>query len=195
MNRLLPLFILLVSSGLLYAQPTSTTDSVKSEHAFYISFRPQTLVHGIALGAEYQLSKKFAFETEFVSHLWLLPRDFRAVALYPSAKWYFTGQVGHGFYAKMKVGVGSFFSAFSEDAEKRFFATPAIGIGARFQLRKGWGLGFETSLSNYYTFGDKRRIVRQNRNSQQAQSDYLRLLLLSPASVVDVYFVVTRKLW
>lgn len=121
MNRLLSLFILLVSSGLLYAQPTSTTDSVKCEHAFYISLRPQTLVYGIALGAEYQLSQKFAFETEFVSHLWLLPRDFRAVALYPSAKWYFTGQVGHGFYAKIKAGVGSFFSAFSKDAEKRFF--------------------------------------------------------------------------
>lgn len=136
MNRLLSLFILLVSSGLLYAQPTSTTDSVKCEHAFYISLCPQTLVYGIALGAEYQLSQKFAFETEFVSHLWLPPRDFRAVALYPSAKWYFTGQVGHGFYAKIKVGVGSFFSAFSKDAEKRFWQHQLLGSGRDFNFAK-----------------------------------------------------------
>lgn len=95
----------------------------------FISTAPQHLLFGLNLGLERSLSSKVSIGADLTAHLWLL--EMPNIAVTPMVKYYFSGIVGMGFYARAKAIGGILF--------------PQIGRG-RSPLLCRWRRGHGTFL-------------------------------------------------
>ncbi|MFC2462645.1 MAG: hypothetical protein ACFNP9_06960, partial [Porphyromonas endodontalis] len=90
-----------------------------------VSTAPQHLLFGIDLGIERSLTPKFSLGADLTTHLWLL--EMPNIAISPMAKYYFTGTVGSGIYARAKAVAGYFFGTTALDAP--YYAGLGVGFG------------------------------------------------------------------
>ena len=117
-----------------------------------ISTAPQHLLFGIDLGVERALSPKFSLGADLTTHLWLL--EMPNIAISPMAKYYLTGTVGTGIYARVKAVAGYFFGTTVFDAP--YYAGGGVGFGFFLPIGKTgrWYLGADTGIKLAVPFGD-----------------------------------------
>ncbi len=117
-----------------------------------ISTAPQHLLFGIDLGVERALSPKFSLGADLTTHLWLL--EMPNIAISPMAKYYLTGTVGTGIYARVKAVAGYFFGTTVFDAP--YYAGGGVGFGFLLPIGKTgrWYLGADTGIKLAVPFGD-----------------------------------------
>ncbi len=117
-----------------------------------ISTAPQHLLFGIDLGIERALSPKFSLGADLTTHLWLL--EMPNIAISPMAKYYLTGTVGTGIYARVKAVAGYFFGTTVFDAP--YYAGGGVGFGFLLPIGKTgrWYLGADTGIKLAVPFGD-----------------------------------------
>ena len=117
-----------------------------------ISTAPQHLLFGIDLGVERALSPKFSLGADLTTHLWLL--EMPNIAISPMAKYYLTGTVGTGIYARVKAVAGYFFGTTVFDAP--YYAGGGVGFGFLLPIGKTgrWYLGADTGIKLAIPFGD-----------------------------------------
>ena len=141
-----------------------------------VSTAPQHLLFGIDLGIERSLTPKFSLGADLTTHLWLL--EMPNIAISPMAKYYFTGTVGSGIYARAKAVAGYFFGTTALDAP--YYA--GLGVGFGFLLPVGktgrWHLGIDGGVKLAIPFG-----VDKNRPTVRTEWGLPYYTLLSPASI------------
>ena len=132
------------------AQQKSDTKSGVPETL--ISTAPQHFLFGIDLGLERSLTPKFSLGADLTTHLWLL--EMPNIAISPMAKYYFTGTVGAGIYARVKAVAGYFFGATVFDAP--YYAGGGVGFGFLLPIGKTgrWHLGADCGIKLAIPFGD-----------------------------------------
>ena len=152
-----------------------------------ISTAPQHLLFGINLGVERALSPKFSLGADLTTHLWLL--EMPNIAISPMAKYYFTGTVGSGIYARAKAVAGYFFGTTALDAP--YYA--GLGVGFGFLLPVGktgrWHLGIDGGVKLAIPFG-----VDKNRPAVRPQWGLPYYTLLSPASIPELSIRIACRL-
>ena len=141
---------LLASIAPSLAQQKSDTKSGVPETL--VSTAPQHLLFGIDLGVERALSPKFSLGADLTTHLWLL--EMPNIAISPMAKYYLTGTVGTGIYARVKAVAGYFFGTTVFDAP--YYAGGGVGFGFLLPIGKTgrWYLGADTGIKLAVPFGD-----------------------------------------
>ncbi len=117
-----------------------------------VSTAPQHLLFGFDLGLERSLSPKLSLGADLTTHLWLL--EMPNIAISPMAKYYFTGTVGSGIYARAKAVAGYFFGATVFDAP--YYAGGGVGFGFLLPIGKTgrWHLGADCGIKLAIPFGD-----------------------------------------
>ena len=167
------------------AQEKSDTKSGVPETL--VSTAPQHLLFGIDLGIERSLTPKFSLGADLTTHLWLLGMP--NIAISPMAKYYFTGTVGSGIYARAKAVAGYFFGTTALDAP--YYA--GLGVGFGFLLPVGktgrWHFGVDGGVKLAIPFG-----VDKNRPAVRPQWGLPYYTLLSPASIPELSIRIACRL-
>ena len=152
-----------------------------------VSTAPQHLLFGIDLGVERALSSKFSLDADLTTHLWLL--EMPNIAISPMAKYYFTGTVGSGIYARAKAVAGYFFGTTALDAP--YYAGLGVGFGFLLPIGKTgrWHFGVDGGVKLAIPFGyeEKRPTVR----TEWGLPYYT---LLSPASIPELSLRIACRL-
>ena len=152
-----------------------------------VSTAPQHLLFGIDLGIERALSPKFSLGADLTTHLWLL--EMPNMAISPMVKYYFTGTVGSGIYARAKAVAGYFFGTTALDAP--YYA--GLGVGFGFLLPVGktgrWHLGIDGGVKLAIPFG-----VDKNRPTVRTEWGLPYYTLLSPASIPELSIRIACRL-
>ena len=176
---------LLASIAPSLAQEKSDTKSGVPETL--VSTAPQHLLFGIDLGIERSLTPKFSLGADLTTHLWLL--EMPNIAISPMAKYYFTGTVGSGIYARAKAVAGYFFGTTALDAP--YYA--GLGVGFGFLLPVGktgrWHFGVDGGVKLAIPFG-----VDKNRPAVRPQWGLPYYTLLSPASIPELSIRIACRL-
>ena len=152
-----------------------------------VSTAPQHLLFGIDLGIERSLTPKFSLGADLTTHLWLL--EMPNIAISPMAKYYFTGTVGTGIYARVKAVAGYFFGATVFDAP--YYAGGGVGFGFLLPIGKTgrWHLGADCGIKLAIPFG-----VDKNRPAVRPQWGLPYYTLLSPASIPELSIRIACRL-
>ena len=152
-----------------------------------VSTAPQHFLFGIDLGIERSLTPKFSLGADLTTHLWLL--EMPNIAISPMAKYYFTGTVGSGIYARAKAVAGYFFGTTALDAP--YYA--GLGVGFGFLLPVGktgrWHFGVDGGVKLAIPFG-----VDKNRPAVRPQWGLPYYTLLSPASIPELSIRIACRL-
>ena len=152
-----------------------------------VSTAPQHLLFGIDLGIERSLTPKFSLGADLTTHLWLL--EMPNIAISPMAKYYFTGTVSSGIYARAKAVAGYFFGTTALDAP--YYA--GLGVGFGFLLPVGktgrWHLGIDGGVKLAIPFG-----VDKNRPTVRTEWGLPYYTLLSPASIPELSIRIAYRL-
>ncbi|WP_311552167.1 hypothetical protein [Porphyromonas endodontalis] len=144
-----------------------------------VSTAPQHLLFGIDLGIERSLTPKFSLGADLTTHLWLL--EMPNIAISPMAKYYFTGTVGAGIYARVKAVAGYFFGTTVFDAP--YYAGGGVGFGFLLPIGKTgrWHLGADCGIKLAIPFGDG-----GDRPALGGDWGITYYTLLSPASIPEL---------
>lgn len=144
-----------------------------------VSTAPQHLLFGIDLGIERSLTPKFSLGADLTTHLWLL--EMPNIAISPMAKYYFTGTVGSGIYARAKAVAGYFFGTTALDAP--YYAGGGVGFGFLLPMGKTgrWYLGTDCGIKLAIPFGDG-----GDRPALGGDWGITYYTLLSPASIPEL---------
>ena len=152
-----------------------------------VSTAPQHLLFGIDLGIERSLTPKFSLGADLTTHLWLL--EMPNIAISPMAKYYFTGTVGSGIYARAKAVAGYFFGTTALDAP--YYA--GLGVGFGFLLPVGktgrWHFGADCGVKLAIPFGDG-----GDRPALGGDWGITYYTLLSPASIPELSIRIAYRL-
>ena len=167
------------------AQQKSDTKSGVPETL--VSTAPQHLLFGFDLGLERSLSPKLSLGADLTAHLWLL--EMPNMAISPMVKYYFTGTVGSGIYARAKAVAGYFFGTTALDAP--YYA--GLGVGFGFLLPVGktgrWHLGADCGIKLAIPFGDG-----GDRPALGGDWGITYYTLLSPASIPELSIRIASRL-
>ena len=176
---------LLASIAPSLAQQKSDTKSGVPETL--VSTAPQHLLFGIDLGLERSLTPKFSLGADLTTHLWLL--EMPNIAISPMAKYYFTGTVGSGIYARAKAVAGYFFGTTALDAP--YYAGLGVGFGFLLPIgkTKRWHLGIDGGVKLALPFG-----YEENRPAVRPQWGLPYYTLLSPASIPELSIRIAYRL-
>ena len=152
-----------------------------------VSTAPQHLLFGIDLGIERSLTLKFSLGADLTTHLWLL--EMPNIAISPMAKYYFTGTVGTGIYARVKAVAGYFFGATVFDAP--YYAGGGVGFGFLLPIGKTgrWYLGADCGIKLAIPFGDG-----GDRPALGGDWGITYYTLLSPASIPELSIRIAYRL-
>ena len=152
-----------------------------------VSAAPQHLLFGIDLGIERSLTPKFSLGADLTTHLWLL--EMPNIAISPMAKYYFTGTVGTGIYARVKAVAGYFFGATVFDAP--YYAGGGVGFGFLLPIGKTgrWYLGADCGIKLAIPFGDG-----GDRPALGGDWGITYYTLLSPASIPELSIRIAYRL-
>ena len=152
-----------------------------------VSTAPQHLLFGIDLGIERSLTPKFSLGADLTTHLWLL--EMPNIAISPMAKYYFTGTVGTGIYARVKAVAGYFFGATVFDAP--YYAGGGVGFGFLLPMGKTgrWSLGADCGIKLAIPFGDG-----GDRPALGGDWGITYYTLLSPASIPELSIRIAYRL-
>ena len=163
------------------------SDTKGEEPLVLVSTAPQHLLFGIDLGVERAFSPKFSLGADLTTHLWLL--EMPNIAISPMAKYYFTGTVGSGIYARAKAVAGYFFGTTALDAP--YYA--GLGVGFGFLLPVGktgrWHLGADCGIKLAIPFGDG-----GDRPALGGDWGITYYTLLSPASIPELSIRIAYRL-
>lgn len=144
-----------------------------------LSSRPQALVFGANLGAEFPLSPKISFAGEITAHRRFVPKN---IAIIPSIKYYLRGDMGKGIYMRAKLVGGMFFSETPIDNHP-YYAGAGFGVG---------GILPFFDIENLYVFADAglkfAAPFGYRANSQLKDGDWgmAYYTILSPASIPEI---------
>ncbi len=152
-----------------------------------ISTAPQHLLFGFDLGLERSLSPKLSLGADLTAHLWLL--EMPNMAISPMVKYYFTGTVGSGIYARAKAVAGYFFGTTALDAP--YYAGLGVGFGFLLPIgkTKRWHLGIDGGVKLALPFG-----YEENRPAVRPQWGLPYYTLLSPASIPELSLRIACRL-
>ena len=144
-----------------------------------ISTAPQHLLFGIDLGVKRALSPKFSLGADLTTHLWLL--EMPNMAISPMVKYYFTGTVGSGIYARAKAVAGFFFSTTALGTP--YYAGLGVGFGFLLPIGKTgrWRMGLDGGVKLAIPFGSDR-----NRPMVRMEMGIPYQTILSPASIPEL---------
>ena len=159
------------------AQEKSDTKSGAPETL--VSTAPQHLLFGIDLGIERSLTPKFSLGADLTTHLWLL--EMPNIAISPMAKYYFTGTVGAGIYARVKAVAGYFFGDTALGGP--YYAGGGVGFGFLLPIGKTgrWHLGADCGIKLAIPFS-----LGENRSVGGGEWGITYYTLLSPASIPEL---------
>lgn len=176
-NLLLSLGALFLSSSLFAQQPSTK----KEESKLFLSTAPQHLLFGANLGIEKELSPKLSLGTDLTTHLWITPAP--NIAISPMIKYYYSGIVGMGFYARAKVVGGYFFNTSAID-DHPFYAGGGIGTGLLIPLGKSnhWLFSADVGIKFVAPFGKGAKKLTKS-DGKWGMTYYS---ILSPASLFDL---------
>lgn len=153
-----------------------------------VSTAPQHFLFGIDLGIERSLTPKFSLGADLTTHLWLL--EMPNIAISPMAKYYFTGTVGTGIYARVKAVAGSFFGT-TTALGKPYYAGGGVGFGFLLPIGKTgrWHLGADCGIKLAIPFGDG-----GDRPALGGDWGITYYTLLSPASIPELSIRIAYRL-
>ena len=163
------------------------SDTKGEEPLVLVSTAPQHLLFGIDLGIEHSLSPKLSLAADLTTHLWLL--EMPNIAISPMAKYYFTGTVGSGIYARAKAVAGYFFGTTALDAP--YYAGLGVGFGFLLPIgkTKRWHLGIDGGVKLAIPFGDG-----GDRPALGGDWGITYYTLLSPASIPELSIRIAYRL-
>ena len=163
------------------------SDTKGEEPLVLVSTAPQHLLFGIDLGIERSLTPKFSLGADLTTHLWLL--EMPNIAISPMAKYYFTGTVGSGIYARAKAVAGYFFGTTALDAP--YYAGLGVGFGFLLPIgkTKRWHLGIDGGVKLAIPFGDG-----GDRPALGGDWGITYYTLLSPASIPELSIRIAYRL-
>ena len=144
-----------------------------------VSTAPQHLLFGIDLGVERALSPKVSLGADLTTHLWLL--EIPNMAISPMVKYYFTGTVGSGIYARAKAVAGFFFGTTA--LGNPYYAGLGVGFGFLLPIGKigRWRMGLDGGVKLAIPFGSDR-----NRPMVRMEMGIPYQTILSPASIPEL---------
>lgn len=156
-----------------YAQRQSTHNKVS------ITTTPLRLFFGVNLGVDCNLSHKTALGAEVTAHLWNAPAN---IAIAPSFKYFFKGNLNRGIYTNIKAVGGFFFEETAIDNHP-YYAGGGLGIGGIVPLclSEKVCLFGEIGVKYVAPFGE-----RPNSSMKDGNWGMAYYILISPASFPEL---------
>lgn len=159
----------------------------QDKNYFLLTTRPQALLFGANIGAEFPLSNRISFAGELTAHRRWVPKN---IALSPSLKYYVRGDMSRGIFLKAKL-TGGFF--FSETPVKNhpYYAGAGFGIGGIFPFpgSEKFYIFADAGLKFSDPFG-----YRANSQLQDGAWGMTYYTLMSPASMPELSLGIALKL-